>query len=172
MLSECKAKVVHSTIEIQWIARTIIPELPFPNTEAFRMLIRKLEPHNPEANRIFVETPSNKLSDVEVRFGFRNGDIQLSFNHTSFRLAAAPFENAYREELGKLAICAASQPGSRDSLFPSGKYVVQYMCHLELEGRVAADFFSQIVNSPSDLNPEGCSFRSNLRILPACTKAE
>ncbi len=86
MVSPFTAKVDRASVETQWISPTLLPELPFPGTKGFGTLLNDLAPYQPDASRISVETPSNRVSDVELRFGFRNGEIQLSLLYTGFRI--------------------------------------------------------------------------------------
>ena len=154
-----KAKIVHSRIELDWVSPTLVTELPFPGTRAFAAIIKGLEPYQPDASRITVETPSTKLSEVFVRFGLRNGEIELRLYYTGFKIVALPFEKSHASELGLLAMVAFNNLGFREMLPPRGRLNVHYQAHLQLEGGSLALLLREHVSSPlAGLEPDGCSY--------------
>ena len=158
-MSPLRAKVVFTSVETQWISPVVLSEVPFPGTRPFGALIQDLQPFQPDATRISVETPSNRISDVAVRFGLRNGDIQLSLFYTGFRVGAAPFENSYQQDLGDISKIALARLGTQDLLSPGGRFVLGYQSHLRLEEVSASDFLRGLLGRPAGLDPDGCSYR-------------
>ena len=134
MLARSQAKVDTSGLEINWFSRGVLSELPFPGTKAFGALTVDLEPFKIDPTKIVVETPSNKLSDVGIRFGLANGNIELAFFYTGFRLLAAPLHKSYPADIGQLTAYAVRHLGFGDLSSPGGHFKVRYDCHLRLDG--------------------------------------
>lgn len=159
MALQFKAKVVDSTMELNWFAPTLVTALPFPGTREFANLVKDLEPYGPEASRMTVETPSKKLSDVAIRFGLRNGAVELSLFYTGFRILIAPFEKHHGADLGPLAMGTVNNLGFREILAPGGRFRVNYHCHLKLDYGTSLQLLRGLMSSSVDgFEPDGCSF--------------
>ncbi|MBI4908392.1 MAG: hypothetical protein HY820_32505 [Acidobacteria bacterium] len=153
-----QATIALSSVESQWLSPSVLPELPLPGTKSFATVLKVLSPYGPDASRITVETPSNRLSDVEVRFGLRGGNIQASLLYSGFRIQVAPFENAYEKDLRELSARLFDAISSPDLLPPGGRFQIRFQCHLTLSGATADDYLSERV-SGSSMKPEGCSYQ-------------
>jgi len=154
-----KASVVKSSMEANWIAPAIVPELPVPGTRGFSALLKELQPFQPDANRVFVEVPSTRLSDVQIRFGLRDGDIQLAFFYTGFRITVFPFANEYQKDLPDLAARAVKYAGEGDLLPIGARFTVLYRSHLQLEGASATECLRKLTAAPVGMEAESCTYR-------------
>ena len=173
MALQFKAKVLHSTIEIDWLSPTLVAELPFPGTRAFAAIVNDLEPYQPEAGRMTVETPSNKVSDVFVRFGLRKGEIELRLYYTGFKIWVSPFEKSHAADLVLLAMVAFNNLGFREMFPPIGRLNVHYKGHLQLEEGSLIPMLREHVSSRlAGLEPDGCSYLFTPLDVPAVRPAK
>ncbi|MDX1984566.1 MAG: hypothetical protein SFV51_30120 [Bryobacteraceae bacterium] len=157
MSSSHKAIVDQSSVEVRWVSPAVVAEVPLPGTRRFADLVGALEPFGPDASRIWAEAPSARLSDIEIRFGLRGGDILLAFSYAGFRILISPFETLYEKDLGRLADCALRQIGSGGLLPPQGRFFLSYGVHLRLDGITAADYLRTIVGGLPEVEPDGFS---------------
>ena len=168
-----KAHVDLANLDCKWFAPSLIFDLPFPGTQAFKALVDDLGPFKPEANRIAVEAPTGKVSDVAIRFGLRDGDIDLAFFYTGFRLLLRPFDKSYEKDLAPLVKCAASHVGIGGLVSPGGRFSVRYQAHLRFpEASVDAIFQEVVVSRVSGFEPNGCSFSFRPPDLPRLKAAK
>ena len=158
MFPSINAGIESSSVEAQWTAPSLIPELPFPGTKEFGRLIQVLEPYGLDASKISVETPSNRVSDVELRIALRAVDLDLSLLYTGFRIGTDRFLDSHREPIGKLAAITAALILPSAGLVPGGKFSVRYHGHLRLNEGSRTDFLRSLLGHPSGLDPTGASF--------------
>ena len=154
-----KAKIVLSTIELEWLSPTLVAELPLPGTRAFSAIVKDLAPYQPEAGRMTVENPSNKVSDVFVRFGLRKGEIELRLYYTGFKIVVSAFEKSHEADLRFLAMTAFNNLGFREMFLPTGRLNVHYQGHLQLDpGSLIPLLREHVSDRFAGLEPDGCSY--------------
>ena len=130
-------------------------------------MLDDLGPFKPEANRIAAEAPARKGSDVAIRFGLRDGNIELSFFYTGFRLLLRSYDRSYAKDLRPLVKCATSHGGLDESISPGGRFCVRYQVHLRFPEASVDALFREVVESRvPGFEPIGCSFSFRPPDLP------
>ena len=127
--------VLQSTLTCRFAFPDILPALPAPGTPSFVQLCRGLKKFGLTADKVSIETPTTKLSDVRATFSLLNDAVVLRVQYGWFELFVPRVIKGQEDSLVEIAAATLSTIAALDEHAVEGQLVVHSLAHLALESR-------------------------------------
>lgn len=152
---------MQSTLTCRFAFDNILPGLPVPGTPAFAQLCRELKRFAFSAEKFTLETPSAKLSDVQVTISLLQDAVTLRVHYEWLELVVPSFTEGHEGTLIDIIHTTLSALTLLDPDIAKGRLIVQSLAHLRLDSQDPDDFVREHLTG-GDTSFQADAFAFNL----------
>lgn len=136
----------------------MLPSLPGPGTSAFVRLCKELKRFGLVAEKVTVETPTTKLSDVRATASLLQDTVSLRLYYEWFELFVPVLIQGQGESLLEVAGIVMSALATMDEGVTNGHLFVQSFAHLRLESGDPDIYLQEYLTGSAPFQAEAFAF--------------
>ena len=134
---------VQSSLTCRYTLGNILPSLPGPGTPAFTRLTKELKRFGATAEKITLETPTTRLSDVRLTILLLQDTVTIRLQYQGFEIFVPSLMQGNGDVLLEIAKVLVSALQSMDEDAGKGQLTLHSLAHLRLESGDPEEFLGE-----------------------------